>query len=140
MLGHAPAHDRIGIFGAAIGAVIGAFLHLGDPAGRASAATAVRIRSRLALRIAGLHEFLRLMLPKMLSHPIEPLTFLFFTSVATTLVAGSVTAVSFARNFQSVPVSADRRRDLAGGLPGAVDGLGGRRPTRRSGGSCGRTR
>ena len=45
------------------------------------------------------------MMPKMLSHPIEPLTFLFFTSVASTLAAGSVTAVSFARNFQSVPVA-----------------------------------
>ena len=55
--------------------------------------------------MAALHEFLRLMVPKMLSHPIEPLTFLFFTRVATTLVAGSVTAVSFARNFQSVPVA-----------------------------------
>ncbi len=52
-----------------------------------------------------LHEFVRLMLPKMVSHPIEPITFLFFTSVATSLSAGSVTAVSFARNFQSVPVS-----------------------------------
>ena len=45
------------------------------------------------------------MVPKMLSHPIEPLTFLFFTNVATTLAAGSVSSVSFARNFQSVPVA-----------------------------------
>jgi putative peptidoglycan lipid II flippase len=45
------------------------------------------------------------MLPKMVSHPVEPMTFLFFTRVATGLAAGSVTAVSFARNFQSVPVS-----------------------------------
>jgi putative peptidoglycan lipid II flippase len=67
--------------------------------------TEVRIRPRLDLRLPALHEFLRLMVPKMLSHPIEPLTFLFFTNVATTLAAGSVTAVSFARNFQSVPVS-----------------------------------
>ena len=45
------------------------------------------------------------MVPKMASHPIEPLTFLYFTSVASTLGAGSVSSVSFARNFQSVPVS-----------------------------------
>jgi putative peptidoglycan lipid II flippase len=50
-------------------------------------------------------EFVRLMLPKMVSHPVESTTFLFFTSVATGLAAGSVTSVSFARNFQSVPVS-----------------------------------
>ena len=52
-----------------------------------------------------MREFVRLMLPKMVSHPVEPITFLFFTSVATALAAGSVSAVSFARNFQSVPVS-----------------------------------
>jgi putative peptidoglycan lipid II flippase len=45
------------------------------------------------------------MLPKMASHPVEPLTFLFFTRVAAGLGAGSVTAVSFSRNFQSVPVT-----------------------------------
>jgi putative peptidoglycan lipid II flippase len=45
------------------------------------------------------------MLPKMVAHPVEPMTFLFFTRVATRLEEGSVTAVSFARNFQSVPVS-----------------------------------
>ncbi len=45
------------------------------------------------------------MLPKMVSHPVEPMTFLFFNAVASSLAAGSVTAVSFARNFQSVPVS-----------------------------------
>ena len=63
------------------------------------------VRPRLDLRTPALREFLRLMLPKMVSQPIEPLTFLFFTHIATTLAAGSVTAVSFARNFQSVPVA-----------------------------------
>jgi hypothetical protein len=45
------------------------------------------------------------MIPKMASHPIEPLTFLYFTALASTLTPGSVSSVSFARNFQSVPVS-----------------------------------
>jgi putative peptidoglycan lipid II flippase len=45
------------------------------------------------------------MLPKMLSHPVEPITFLFFTNIASGLAAGSVTVLSYARNFQSVPVS-----------------------------------
>ncbi len=40
-----------------------------------------------------------------MAQPIEPLTFLFFTSVASTFAAGSISAVSFARNFQSVPVA-----------------------------------
>ena len=97
-------HDRLGIMAAAVGAVIGASLHLGIRV-VGMRYTTVRIRPRLDLRMPALREFLGLMLPKMISHPIEPLTFLFFTAVATTLVAGSVSAVSFARNFQSVPVA-----------------------------------
>ena len=97
-------HDSIGIRAAAVGAVIGALLHLAIRLVGITR-TPVRVRPRLDLRMPALHEFLRLMVPKMVSHPIEPVTFLFFTSVATTLAAGSVTAISFARNFQSVPVS-----------------------------------
>ena len=48
----------------------------------------VRIRPRLRLRMPALREFLRLMVPKMLAHPIEPITFLFFTNVASRLAAG----------------------------------------------------
>ena len=48
----------------------------------------MRVRLRLDLRMPALREFVRLMVPKMVSHPIEPLTFLFFTSVASTLGGG----------------------------------------------------
>lgn len=95
---------RLGIYGAALGAVLGALLHLGiriAGIGR----TGFRIRPRLAVRTAAVREFVRLMIPKMASHPIDPLTFLYFTALATRFGAGSVSAVSFARNFQSVPVS-----------------------------------
>jgi putative peptidoglycan lipid II flippase len=97
-------HSRLGIGAAAVGAVIGALLHLGIRV-IGILRTPIRIRPRLALRLPALHEFLRLMAPKMVSAPIEPLTFLYFNRVASTLAAGSVTALSFARNFQSVPVS-----------------------------------
>jgi putative peptidoglycan lipid II flippase len=97
-------HQRLGIEAAALGAVIGSFLHLGIRL-IGMTRTTVRVRFRLDLRMPALLEFGKLMVPKMASHPIEPLTFLFFTSVASTLVAGSVSAVSFARNFQSVPVA-----------------------------------
>ena len=69
--------------------------------------------------------------------PIEPITFLFFTSVASTLVAGSITTVGLARNFQSVPISligvafalaafpalaaGYAARDRAGSPPGRVE-------------------
>ena len=96
--------DRFGIFAAAIGALLGAALHLGIRI-VGIRRTTFRIRPRLAVRTAAVREFLWLMLPKMLAHPIEPLVFLYFTAVATRFASGSVSAVSFARNFQSVPVS-----------------------------------
>jgi putative peptidoglycan lipid II flippase len=39
------------------------------------------------------------------SQPVEPITFLFFTNVASGLAAGSLSVFNYARNFQSVPVS-----------------------------------
>jgi putative peptidoglycan lipid II flippase len=96
--------SRLGIYAAAIGAVAGAVAHVAIRVvgiWRAS----FRPWPSFRLRTHGVGEFLRLMVPKMASHPIEPLTFLYFTSVASTLGAGSVSSVSFARNFQSVPVS-----------------------------------
>jgi putative peptidoglycan lipid II flippase len=96
--------DRIGIFAAAVGAVVGALLHLGVRL-LGVLRTSFRIRARLATGTQAFREFVRLMIPRMLSHPIEPITFLFYTAIATTLVDGGVSAVSFARNFQSVAVS-----------------------------------
>ncbi len=96
--------DRFGIYAAAIGALFGALAHLGIRLVGISR-TSFRPRPRLALRTKGLREFVWLMIPKMVSHPIEPLTFLFFTALASTLEPGSVSSVSFARNFASVPVS-----------------------------------
>ncbi len=120
-------HDRIGIRAAAVGALIGALLHLGIRV-VGMLRTSVPLRFRLELRTAALREFILLMIPKMLSHPIEPLTFLFFTAVATTLAAGSVSAVSFARNFQSVPVALFGASIALAAFPGLSSRLGGRRP------------
>lgn len=96
--------DALGIYGPAIGAVIGASIHLGSRF-IGLRGSAFRVGLGWEARTASVGEFVRLMLPKMVSHPVEPMTFLFFTAVASSLAAGSVTAVSFARNFQSVPVS-----------------------------------
>lgn len=103
VIGALVLSEGMGIYGPAVGAVIGALLHLGIRL-LGIARAGFRIRPRLAITDA-VRQFLVLMLPKTLSHPIEPMTFLFFTQLASTLAAGSVTAVSFARNFQSVPVS-----------------------------------
>jgi putative peptidoglycan lipid II flippase len=94
----------IGIFGPAIGAIVGAALHLGVRAWGMRRST-LRLRPALAVRTPAIRQFGLLMLPKMLSHPIEPLTFLQLGSLASTLAVGGISSVSFARNFQSVPVT-----------------------------------
>lgn len=50
-------------------------------------------------------KILKLMIPRMAGQPIEQLTFLIFTRLASLVSIGSVTMLSYARNFQSVPVS-----------------------------------
>ena len=57
------------------------------------------------IRTAAFREFIRLMIPRMISHPIEPLTFTYFTVLASSLGVGSVSSVNFAADYQVVPVS-----------------------------------
>jgi putative peptidoglycan lipid II flippase len=45
------------------------------------------------------------MIPRMISHPIEPITVTYFTIMAASLGAGSVTALNFASDYQVLPVS-----------------------------------
>jgi putative peptidoglycan lipid II flippase len=94
----------MGILGVAVGTVVGALLHLGVRI-LEMARTGFRYRPALHLHSSGFREYVRLAVPKALAQPIEPLTFLYFTQVASGMAAGSISAVSFARNFQSVPVS-----------------------------------
>lgn len=96
--------DALGIFGPAVGAVAGALLHLAIRVWGIRR-TGFPIRPRLEIRTAAIREFFLLMLPKTGSSPIEPLTYLFFTNVASTLAAGSVAVVNLAQNFQALPVS-----------------------------------
>ena len=96
--------DRIGIYGAAVGAVAGALLHLAIRL-IGIRRSSFRVRPSLAIRTPAVGSFIRLMIPKMASHPIEPLTFLYFTAIASSLAPGSIASVSLARNFQSVSVS-----------------------------------
>jgi putative peptidoglycan lipid II flippase len=96
--------DGLGIYGPAIGAVIGATIHLLSRF-VGLRGSSFRARFEWIPRTASVGEFVRLMLPKMISHPVEPITFLFFTNVASGLAAGSVTVISYANNFRSVPVS-----------------------------------
>jgi len=102
IIGTVAFSGAIGIYGAAVGAVLGALLHL---AIRLLGLRGTGFRPTFRLESTpAIGEFVRLMLPKMISQPVEPMTFLFFTAVASTLAEGSVTSVSFARNYQSAAV------------------------------------
>jgi putative peptidoglycan lipid II flippase len=95
--------DRWGVYGAALGAVAGALAFL-----------AIRLIGvlragflpwpSLDLKVKGLRQYLVLMLPKMLSQPLESTVILaYFTALASTLQAGSVTDLAYARKFQTMP-------------------------------------
>ena len=94
----------LGIEATAWGAVAGAALHLGIRA-LGILRTSFRPRPAFRIRTPAFREFVRLMLPRMVSHPIEPAIFTFFTALATTVAVGGVTTINFALDYQVVPVS-----------------------------------
>jgi putative peptidoglycan lipid II flippase len=94
----------LGIVATAWGAVAGAVLHLGIR-GIGILRTSFRPWPAFRFRTSAFREFIRLMLPRMVSHPIEPAIFAYFTALASTIVVGGVTTVNFALDYQVVPVS-----------------------------------
>jgi putative peptidoglycan lipid II flippase len=104
VIGAVAGAERFGIIAAAWGAVGGAVLHLGVRfAG--TLRTSFRVRPSFRVRTPAFREFVRLMLPRMVSHPIEPAIFTWFTALASTIAVGGVSSVNFALDYQVVPVS-----------------------------------
>lgn len=93
-----------GIVATAWGAVAGATAHLAIRA-IGTTRTTFRIRPSFAIRTAAFREFLRLMVPRMFSVAIEPLTITYFTRMATGLGVGAVTSLNFGLDYQVLPVS-----------------------------------
>jgi putative peptidoglycan lipid II flippase len=104
ILGTLFGAERFGIVATAWGAVAGAAMHLGIRA-IGTLRTSFRAWPSLRVRTAAFKEFIRLMIPRMISHPIEPAIFTYFTILASTIVVGGVSAVNFALDYQVVPVS-----------------------------------
>lgn len=94
----------LGIHGAALGAVMGAAIHLGSRFVGLRRST-FRIGFGWKPPRGTLREFARLTAPRLLAQPVEPVAFGFFANVASGLQAGSLSIFDYARNFQSVPVS-----------------------------------
>jgi putative peptidoglycan lipid II flippase len=93
-----------GIYATAAGAVAGAAAHLTIRT-IGLLRTPFRIRPAWRIRTPAFREFIRLMLPRMVSHPIDPLMLTFFTNLASSLGVGAVSAFNFASDYQVVPVS-----------------------------------
>lgn len=96
--------ERFGVVATAWGAVGGALAHLAIRLA-GTLQTSFRIRPAFHVRTPAFREFVRLMIPRMISHPIEPAIFTWFTRLASTMAVGSVTAVNFALDYQVLPVS-----------------------------------
>jgi putative peptidoglycan lipid II flippase len=95
---------RYGIVATAWGAVAGAAAHLTVRA-IGTKRTSFRIRPGFAVGTAAFREFVRLVIPRMFSAPIEPATVLYFTVVAAGLGVGNVSALGYGLDFQVLPVS-----------------------------------
>lgn len=96
---------HFGIMGVAYGTVLGAALHVAVRfAGGVLSGWKWRYPASL-WKTPEIKRTVSLMIPKMIGHPVEMLTFWVFTGLASFLAPGSITVLSFARNFQSVPVS-----------------------------------
>lgn len=104
VLGAVVLGPSMGVMGVAVGTIIGALLHLGARL-VGIVRTDASLRPLWHVRTPSYRQYLRLSIPKMFSEPIESLTFLWFTAAASGIIEGGVSAVSYARNFQSVPVS-----------------------------------
>jgi len=95
---------QFGIIGVAIGTVIGAGLHLLTRIIDALL-SGFKFEINFKFKTPEFKKTIQLMIPKMLGHPVELAMFWGFTIIASTLGVGSIAILSFARNFQSVPVS-----------------------------------
>jgi len=93
-----------GVVASAWGAVAGAAAHLAIRA-IGTSRTSFRIGSGFAIRTAAFAEFLRLMVPRMFSVAIDPLTVTYFTRVAAGLGVGAVSSLNFGLDYQVLPVS-----------------------------------
>jgi putative peptidoglycan lipid II flippase len=96
--------DEMGIYAAAYGVVIGAFLHalvrVID-----IFCTSYRYRPSLNVSHPGFQKILKLMVPKSISQIAWPVNLYLFSVIGLQLVEGGFTAFNYARNLQSFAVS-----------------------------------
>ena len=87
-----------------VGTIIGALLHLLVRI-FGIIKSGFKLNTPLSILDSRVRQIGKLMIPRMAGQPIEQLTFLAFTNFASRFAVGSISMISFARNFQSVPIS-----------------------------------
>jgi putative peptidoglycan lipid II flippase len=90
----------MGIYGAAVGSLLGGVAHLGVRL-VGIYRTSFRPRLSFAFRTKGVGEFAWLILPRMASSALIWFFAAYFTRIASTLAPGSTTSVAYAQDFQS---------------------------------------
>jgi putative peptidoglycan lipid II flippase len=103
ILGTVIGGERFGVIATAWGAVAGAIAHLTIRV-IGTLRTSFRIKPSFRFRSKGFREFFRLMLPRMVSYPIDPVQTAYFASLALTFGPGSASALTFADDYRAVPV------------------------------------
>lgn len=104
ILGTVFLHSQMGIYGTVIGTIFGALMHMSIRFVGLKL-SGVKLYPYFYFKFAEILQIGRLMLPKMAGFGAWQLLLWQFTAIASTLKEGSITIYSFARNFQSVPVS-----------------------------------
>jgi putative peptidoglycan lipid II flippase len=95
--------DQLGIYAPAWGTVAGTAAHLAVRSA-GSLRTSFRFRPRLDVRTPAFREFFRLMLPRMVSYPIDPILLAYFAVLALSFGTGSATALTYADDYRAIPV------------------------------------
>ncbi len=105
ILGVIYLYPKLGMLGMVLGTLFGALLHMLNrlwPLKRKKYHFKTKVDFRFTPEIK---ETIKLALPKMLQYGMFHFMLLSFTRIASALPEGSVTVYSYARNFQSLPVS-----------------------------------
>lgn len=95
--------DTLGIYAPAWGALAGVIAHLASRT-IGTLQTSFRARPSFRIRTPAFREFIWLMLPRMVSYPIDPIQVAYFASLALTFGPGSASALSFADDYRAIPV------------------------------------
>ncbi len=95
---------KIGVYGLAVGVVIGACLHMAIQI-PTSFTTGYRYRFRWNLKDYYLIKIIKLMLPRAAGLAVSQINLIVVTVIASTLMAGSIAIFNLANDLQNLPVS-----------------------------------